>query len=949
MFKHHHVCRCLGRALLILLFIVALIAGDILVAGTGAGTDRARAAGSANVIQYAENESESSTKLTTYQDKAVLTFTPQVAGSYLLIATAELRGSSTSYSVLARLSVDGVAYAELTGEPDQTGIYRESYATHEIVNLTVASHTIKLQYRSESRYASAYIRRARLLAIPLSTFESQENAATQTLSARYATYQDVVSKPFTVGEAGDYLLLSTAEFNSLSTSQSVRVRSLVDATNLGEVLSEAQDTTDWLDYCTMKVTNLAAGSHTLKMQACNSSTTKHKIRNVRVTAIPLAANGLLYQFASAEAYVTNGTATPVNTASLTFAPSVPADYYLLSTAIVGGDARNGTGYNGFFDLEADGTSVGYEQKGCHDNTDRMTFATLKKLSLSATSHTFNTRVRSGASASPDGGMGNARIIALSQIPPEPEPAVSGSLGKTEDSWCGAIPVHATLTALNQAEYPYARAKVMTPASQVFYAPLAWNSTLNRFEGTIYPGSNYAPGCADPTTGLFSVEVQLDNTADFSSIDYMGDAGGFNTFITRRKSSKGTAYDYTDFNPVWNVDHWDYSISDLVVYASAAKSNVAVALPFHPVTSNVGNFTVRFDGAAISPGSAASTNDCWWWEASTHTLYLQKASMGTGEVDVDLTFDSDTDLFATRFDRVNTGDMGNREFYNGLMLANQFWTTFVYGGGHEHAGMQAESRAHEPGAPDVTTDCMERVAVHVDNVARNDGSGSYSYDIKWEQQEWMSYIAAEDNGSLTLVVHSDDTPGTGWSQQLATGIAATRTQTFYAGERYIRQQYDFTNNGVAIREYPMIWGREQWLSSDRDTNDEGRYYGDALDRSIESRLGMNSLATPWMAAYDRGVFAAQGLIFQAADPARYGYFLSAAPLGATSFEWVNYGTEWRPDDNDSGSWASNTFFDKVWSGVAPGQQASFTFWQWFYDTNSWDTIQTAIQGDYAELN
>jgi len=52
--------------------------------------------------------------------------------------------------------VDGVSCADLTAEPDQTGIYINHFASHRIVNLTAASHTVKLQYRSESTYAYAY-------------------------------------------------------------------------------------------------------------------------------------------------------------------------------------------------------------------------------------------------------------------------------------------------------------------------------------------------------------------------------------------------------------------------------------------------------------------------------------------------------------------------------------------------------------------------------------------------------------------------------------------------------------------------------------------------------------------------------------------------------------------------------------------------------------------------
>src|SRR4030042_2718101 len=64
-----------------------------------------------NSIKYAETEAESNTRSTSYQDKATLTFTPESQGNYLIIGTAELKGSSSSYSVLARLAVDGVSGA----------------------------------------------------------------------------------------------------------------------------------------------------------------------------------------------------------------------------------------------------------------------------------------------------------------------------------------------------------------------------------------------------------------------------------------------------------------------------------------------------------------------------------------------------------------------------------------------------------------------------------------------------------------------------------------------------------------------------------------------------------------------------------------------------------------------------------------------------------------------
>jgi len=54
---------------------------------------------------------------------------------------------------------------------------------------------------------------------------------------------------------------------------------------------------------------------------------------------------------------------------------------------------------------------------------------------------------------------------------------------------------------------------------------------------------------------------------------------------------------------------------------------------------------------------------------------------------------------------------------------------------------------------------------------------------------------------------------------------------------------------------MVWGREQWLSSGPVHQRQGRYSGDASDRTVESRMAMSTFADPWMVA-TTGVYAAQ---------------------------------------------------------------------------------------------
>lgn len=528
--------------------------------------------------------------------------------------------------------------------------------------------------------------------------------------------------------------------------------------------------------------------------------------------------------------------------------------------------------------------------------------------------------------------------------------VSGSLGKTADGWSGAVPVDASLMGISQETYPYCRAKVDTTASETHYFSMAWNSDATKFRGTIYPGSWYGNGCADPNTGSNTVTVQLSASPDFTSIPYSSGELSFTTYITRRKTSVGTGYNYTDPVPVWNTvtSKWDYTVSDFVIYADTNRNHTAVAIPFHPTSAIIAITSVSFDGTLVSEGNALSTTDAWWWDSTYHTLYVQDATIGTTEVDVDISFTSDTDLWATRFDRVQTGDVGSRLFYNGLFIANQYLTTSVLGGGHIHAGMQVESRAHRPGSLDISTDCFERVAVHVDDVIRTDDNTSYSANIKWNKLEWPDYITSESNSQIVIVNTSDATANSGWRQEQNTKIKARRTQTYYSGKRYIKNVYDLYNDSTSTRKYPFVWQREQWIGSDQALNDRGRYYDAVSDATIDARSQMTLYTNKWLAAYDQSVLAATAVLFYSSqvDSSTYGIFKTNAFLttGAPYAYWPI------PIADHTTTQADNFGFEYTFPSVVSDQTVSLTFWHFhYYDGTSLSNILSAVDADYIEVN
>lgn len=539
-------------------------------------------------------------------------------------------------------------------------------------------------------------------------------------------------------------------------------------------------------------------------------------------------------------------------------------------------------------------------------------------------------------------IGRIRHVVIS-VPLLRGTGVSASLGKSTDGWSGAVPVYGLLTGdLDPEEYPYARANVLTPAHETYYIDMTWDENQERFQGTILIGSWYGNGCVDPNVGTYTVAVELSSDPEFAFIDYTSDPTSFSSYITRRKSSRGIQFDYTSPLPIWENDHWNHTVSDFVIYADTSRTDTTVAIPFHPVTSSIWDLSVEFDGIPVSQGSASSSTDVWWWDQGTHTLYVQKASLGTGEVSVDLNFRSDTDLWATRFDRVRTNGMGNRLFYNGLFISNQHFTTSVYGGGHEHAGMQAESRAHSPDHPEISTDCMERVAVHVDDVVRLDSSGTYPSNIKWDQDQWRDWIVHEDNDKIILVTDSDENR---WQQQIDTHISARRTQTIYSGEHFIKNTYEFTNNDVVSRRYPFVWQREPWIGTDRATNDRSRYSGDTSDVVIETRNPMSAYERSWLVSYDRMDNAAIAVLFQkeTIDSSTYGIFADEAFISS-------WGAEWPVEITNKGTTESHQIgFEHTFASVEPGETVEFTFWNSHYVDSSWDALEESIEEDWDHIS
>jgi hypothetical protein len=438
------------------------------------------------VLQYYNSsETASQTTSSSYSDKVILAFTPNLAGNYLIIASAELSGSSNSYAIYARMTIDGTTYANPSWQPDEASMW-ESFYTSKVVNLDGSAHTMRVQYASGSTYQTATVRRARVIALYLSDFSANEAESEQTVTS--TSYQDIVTLTFTPSTAGAYLLVGTAEVEAASTSYSLSARLMIDGAAKDAMTTEGETTADYEVFAAHNVTTLSAASHTMKIQASiETGGPTARIRRARITAVRLSDH-YDYQSSGSEGESSTTSTTWVDKTVLTFSPSTVGNYLIIATAKIN-LATAANGYQPAINFTIDGTEKGCWQAGLSDTTDYLTFAVMINSSLSAASHTLKIAYKT-TNAGYAAYIKDARIVALrgldKQYVSEVEftgTATNGSMARlawTVDSKFTTDNVSTTFQLFNYnvSAYPTSGDGFMTSTIGASNATVAQTITIN---------------------------------------------------------------------------------------------------------------------------------------------------------------------------------------------------------------------------------------------------------------------------------------------------------------------------------------------------------------------------------------------------------------------------------------------------------------------------------------
>jgi hypothetical protein len=255
---------------------------------------------------YAESEALSTTSNTNWEDKITLTFTPTTNEDYLIIATANYRGSRTDLDTKVRLVQDDtIVHADTIGRPgsDTTSSYY-TFGVMRKVTLSATLHSFKLQYCSSSTPAIAGINFAHIAAIRLSQFDSNSYAEDESESSPAAsnTWYDKITNNY-VATDGDYLIMGSVLYRSGSTSYSAGLDFQIESTSRQSPLVEHRASTTYESAFFMTNQALTAGSKTDRIRWMGESTSA-RVKNARLVSCKMP---ILTETADAEIAGTSNT------------------------------------------------------------------------------------------------------------------------------------------------------------------------------------------------------------------------------------------------------------------------------------------------------------------------------------------------------------------------------------------------------------------------------------------------------------------------------------------------------------------------------------------------------------------------------------------------------------------------------------------------------------------
>ena len=361
---------------------------------------------------YAESTAESTTTSTSYQDKTTLTFTPDDSATYFIFATWLHTNSSTSHRQIANLirtSGTPVTFSELDERNFATNEYRSGFVVGiDAFGASPGEQTYKIQHKSSNASGTEKIKEAKILAIKKDSLDEYAESLTRATTTSTVSYVDGVTKTFTPGTTGDYIIFAQAVVDSSATNRFPQVKLNVDGTETGFQQLAVRDTATGKSYFgTLVKVNLTNSSHTIKLQYKISASGTMGITNQRLIILRADVFENVY-YDEDDARTTTTAGTYQDKSVLTQTPE--AFEHVIFGADITDNSDISTGYSTYTQL-IEGATVIAEQihQGMFDSSHRFPYVAMYRKTLAASSTTWKTQHKDENATA---GIAYSRILLL---------------------------------------------------------------------------------------------------------------------------------------------------------------------------------------------------------------------------------------------------------------------------------------------------------------------------------------------------------------------------------------------------------------------------------------------------------------------------------------------------------------------------------------------------------
>ena len=261
------------------------------------------------------------------------TFTPSVAGYYLIFGTGLATVTATNRNVQTDARLDDTIFATHILRPHDASRLNDypSFSFMGVKYLNTSSHTVNVTFQPVGTATTAYTRDVSVNVLYLYPQSNFTNVTAQSsLSTTLTTYatMNLTNVPFTA----DYMIYAYAEVSSSSNAFSNTIYLQQDAVILDDVVRTMAVAGEYISVIMSSRVSLTEGqNYSFTIRARNANGVVGLIKNMVLVAIPVESD-YDFQYNENNTQTNSTSTTPTNITRISFQPAYPGTYIISATA-----------------------------------------------------------------------------------------------------------------------------------------------------------------------------------------------------------------------------------------------------------------------------------------------------------------------------------------------------------------------------------------------------------------------------------------------------------------------------------------------------------------------------------------------------------------------------------------------------------------------------------------